>query len=400
MRIRKLIALTLMLGLLLTTAAAAAPAPWLVGPCVTGAAYDPACDVDHDGDVDIFDVQKTASHWNQTGTWLSDNNHNHLGQTWTGSNNPLKIQGAFGAPDYAAVVLSNTQGHGLAIPNASIDGIYVGTTGFYGMVINDAALDGIYVNEAGNPSSAISSNQSNGFEVAGSQGFGLYVGRADASGVHVKSAGFNGVNVDGAGSDGVYVFSAGDDGVDVVGNNLAGYFFGPVQITGGCTGCLLATFGVNSGDKPLVPGDLVSLAGLRASGVDSVPMLMEVKRATGSDAVVGVVQGRAELVTEEEPRPDEIGLRLVPREGPADPGRYVTIAYSGLVQVKASGPVEQGASLVIGTDGRARAMRTLQVQLGDGAGVATIPEAAPPIALALESLDAEEGLIWALANMP
>lgn len=109
--------------------------------------------------VNVLDIQLTAGHWNQTGTWLSDNSHNHLGQTWVGANNALKIQWAFGAPDYAGVVLSNTAGHGLAIPNASINGIYVGTTGFYGMVVNDAALDGVYVNEAGNPSSATLSNQ-------------------------------------------------------------------------------------------------------------------------------------------------------------------------------------------------------------------------------------------------
>ncbi len=398
MNVRKLIALTLVLGLLLPAIAAAAPlhsAPlwdFVAGPCVAGAAYDPSCDVDHDGDVDIFDVQKTAGHWNQSGVWVSDNMHNHLGQTWIGASNPLKIQGAFGTPDYAGVVLSNTAGHGLAIPNASVNGIYVGTTGFYGMVVNDAALDGVYVNEAGNPSSAMFSNQSNGFEVAGAQGYGLYVGRADSSGVVVRSAGFHGVSVDSAFMDGVYVFSADDDGVDVVGDNLAGYFFGPVQITGGCTGCLLATFGVNAGDKPLAPGDIVSLAGLRDSGVDSVPMLMEVRTAAGGDAVVGVVQGWAELVTEEEPRPTEIGLRLVPREGPASPGQYVTIAYSGLTQVKVSGPITQGSKLAVGTDGAARALRTVNL---DGVELA---ENASVIGVALESLDAGDGLVWVLVD--
>jgi hypothetical protein len=398
MNVRKLIALTLVLGLLLPAIAAAAPlhsAPlrdFVAGPCVAGAAYDPACDVDHDGDVDISDVQKTAGHWNQSGVWLSDNNHNHLGQTWTGASNPLKIQGAFGAPDYAGVVLSNTAGHGLAIPNASVDGIYVGTTGFYGMVVNDAALDGVYVNEAGNPSSATFSNLSNGFEVAGAQGYGLYVGRADASGVHVKSAGFHGVDVTSTSQDGVYVDLAGRNGVNVDGNNLAGYFAGPVQITGGCTGCLLATFGLNAGDKPLAPGDVVSLAGLRASGVDSVPMLMEVRTAAGGDAVVGVVQGWAELVTEEEPRPTEIGLHLVPREGPASPGQYVTIAYSGLTQVKVSGPITQGSKLAVGTDGAARALRTVNL---DGVELA---ENASVIGVALESLGAGDGLVWVLVN--
>lgn len=39
------------------------------GPCAAGALYDSACDVDHDGDVDIFDIQLTAGHWNRSGTW-------------------------------------------------------------------------------------------------------------------------------------------------------------------------------------------------------------------------------------------------------------------------------------------------------------------------------------------
>lgn len=42
-----------------------------VGGCVPGETYDPACDVDHDGDVDIFDIQLAAGHWNQGGTYTS-----------------------------------------------------------------------------------------------------------------------------------------------------------------------------------------------------------------------------------------------------------------------------------------------------------------------------------------
>ena len=369
---------------------AAAPA---AAPCVAGAAYNPACDVNQDGQITVTDIQLTAGHWNQTGTFVSDNAHNHLGQTWTGASNPLKIQGAFGAPDYAALVLNNTSAHGLAINNVGLDGIYVGTAGAYGMVVNDAALDGVYVNETGNPSSATYSILSNGFEVAGAQGYGLYVGRADASGVGVNSAGWNGVFVNSALLDGVAVAEAGEDGVDVAGNNLAGYFHGNIQVTGNCSGCLLATFGVNAGDRPLAPGDIVSLAGLRDSGVDSVPMLIEVQAATGGAAVVGVLQGWAELITEEEPRPTEIGLRLVPRKGSADPGQYVTIAYSGLAQVKASGPIAQGSKLAVGTDGAARALRTVNL---DGVELA---ENVSIIGVALEPLAAVDGLIWVLVNV-
>ena len=82
--------LVLVLSILAATPIAAAP---LSGPCAPGAAYDSACDANHDGTVNVLDIQLTAGHWNQTGTWLSDNGHDHLGQTWTGNNNPLKSKG-------------------------------------------------------------------------------------------------------------------------------------------------------------------------------------------------------------------------------------------------------------------------------------------------------------------
>jgi hypothetical protein len=62
--------LTLLLAALCAAAAMlpAAAAP-LAGPCAPGAVYDPACDVDQDGDVDVLDIQLAAGHWNQAGTW-------------------------------------------------------------------------------------------------------------------------------------------------------------------------------------------------------------------------------------------------------------------------------------------------------------------------------------------
>ena len=102
----KLTIFVLIVVLTILTAIPATAAP-LVGPCAPGTAYDPACDVDQDGDVDIFDIQLTASRWNRTGTWVSDNDHDHLGQTWVGNNNPLRIQGNFGPPNEAPLVLSS-----------------------------------------------------------------------------------------------------------------------------------------------------------------------------------------------------------------------------------------------------------------------------------------------------
>jgi len=43
-----------------------------VAGCAPEASYDPACDVDHDSDVDVNDIQLVAGHWNQTGTYSAD----------------------------------------------------------------------------------------------------------------------------------------------------------------------------------------------------------------------------------------------------------------------------------------------------------------------------------------
>ena len=55
----------------------------LAGSCASGASYDPACDVDHDGDVDIFDIQLAAGHWNQSGAWTGGDFWSLTGNTGT-----------------------------------------------------------------------------------------------------------------------------------------------------------------------------------------------------------------------------------------------------------------------------------------------------------------------------
>jgi hypothetical protein len=52
------------------------------GACIPGAAYDPACDVDHDGFIDINDIQLTAGHWNQDGVY-TDNSWQLTGNAGT-----------------------------------------------------------------------------------------------------------------------------------------------------------------------------------------------------------------------------------------------------------------------------------------------------------------------------
>ena len=143
---------------LLATLSVAAGATPLAGPCVPAAAYDPACDVNQDGQITVTDIQLTASHWNQSGTWLSDNQHNHLGQTWTGSNNTLKIEGSFGAPDdNAALRLTNMapSGNGLDVPSAGYSGVSVGAAGSYGLSVISAGEDGVFIGNAGDAGVAV-----------------------------------------------------------------------------------------------------------------------------------------------------------------------------------------------------------------------------------------------------
>jgi hypothetical protein len=140
---RKLSALFLALVLFSLAAVPAAAAP-----CAFGAAYDPTCDVDQDGDIDIFDIQLTASHWAQTGTWTgggegwlltgnagTDPNTNYLGAT---DGQPLVIQPGGG---YTGV--------GTSAPQAPLN--VVGTSWFQGdsTPLSASAGEGVAVGYGG-----------------------------------------------------------------------------------------------------------------------------------------------------------------------------------------------------------------------------------------------------------
>ena len=85
-------------------------------------------------------------------------------------------------------------------------------TGNGGIDIGDATGDGIKIFRAGNPSSQQSSSHTNGFEVAGAQGYGLFVGRSDNDGVHIYDAGDDGVIVETANDN---LFQGGNNGSEV-----------------------------------------------------------------------------------------------------------------------------------------------------------------------------------------
>jgi hypothetical protein len=141
--------------------------------------------------------------------------HTHLGETWTGSDNALRIEGSFADPDYAPLVLSNTGGMGLRVSEAGSAGVHVDQAGGHGVSVGSADQDGVYVGSAGRWGVAVDSAGADGVAVGSAGGDGLFVGSADLNGVLVDSAGERGLYVGSVGKDGLYVGSAGWDGVVV-----------------------------------------------------------------------------------------------------------------------------------------------------------------------------------------
>ncbi|MBN1657781.1 MAG: hypothetical protein JXA93_05235 [Anaerolineae bacterium] len=266
--------------------------------------------------------------------------------------------------------------YGVVVASATGSGMRINQAAWDGLTIDEAGYDGVVVSNAGTPPGWQNSSAHNGFQVNGAEGYGLYVGVT--------------------GDDGIRVYEAGGDGLEVYGTDYAGAFWGDIYVSGSCIGCVQATFAKNAGDRTLEPGDVVAIQGIETVALDNASTVWRVVSAGGGGAVVGVVQGRADLdaAAGEELREGETGQRLVPRDGAAQPGDYVTIVISGPMRVRASalgGPITPGARLAVGADGLARALQTVVVE-----GV-TIAESTPILGIALDAPDAG-GLVWVLVN--
>ena len=188
-------------------------------------------------DADLLDGQQASA--------FAGASHTHLGQTWTGTDNPLRIEGSFAGPDYAPLMLTNTVGYGLIVSAAGYAGVYVGSAagdgvdvhsadqngvevysavhsgvavgsaGWNGVSVNSAGWDGVYVGSADWNGVYVNSADDSGMWVSSSLGSGVFVDSVGHHGLAVNSAGWSGVAVGSAGDDGVVVWEAGDDGVDV-----------------------------------------------------------------------------------------------------------------------------------------------------------------------------------------
>lgn len=144
MNFRKLLALAAALALLLPAVATAAPAPSLLaGPCVAGGSYNPACDVDHNGVIDVLDIQLTAGHWNTNGVWTAD------GWSLTGNTGTTPGANFLGTTDNQALEIQVNGQRALRVeptlgPSNLIGGLSTNnvTAGVYGATISGGGMSG------------------------------------------------------------------------------------------------------------------------------------------------------------------------------------------------------------------------------------------------------------------
>jgi hypothetical protein len=275
---------------------------------------------------------------------------------------------------------------GLEIGNAQHDGVRITSAGEYGVYVrNTVNGDGLFVCSTGSETTCTSHV---------SEHNGLEVGRAQDNGVRVESAGEYGMLVEEAGFDGLRVFSADDDGIDIdSAGDFAGEFGGNISVSGSCSGCLLATFALNEGKRALQPGDVVAVLGATNSPFPETKTLFRVVPAAPGLPLLGVVQGYAEVVTEEQANGNVIE-QLVPRDQSAEPGEYVSIIIYGPVQLAVGAEavdVAVGDRLTVSENGSVRALQTRTIE-----GM-VVTESAHSLGIALSEPD-KDGMVWVLVN--
>jgi hypothetical protein len=175
------------------------------------------------------------------------------------------------------------------------------------------------------------------------------------------------------------------------GGTYSGYFMDNIYVAGDCVGCTPVYIGLNDGDDPLERGDLVAVSGVSSPLLETTTPVIGVRlaRAGDANAIIGVVQSRADLV---ESSKDGQLLESANRvEGAAAPGDYLFIVVQGVTYVKVdatAGDIVAGQRLTAADQpGHARVLQTRMLE-----GMA-VTEGAPVVGIALESLDEDTGMI-------
>ena len=429
----------LIVFLLVLVLSLAAVLPAAATPCAFGAAYDPACDVDQDGDIDVLDIQLTAGHWNQTGAWtgggdgwlLSGNagtnpTTNYIGTT---DGQPLVMQPVGGnvgigtrtpGARFNVVGTSWFQGDSTPLPAAAGKGIAIGFTGeqgyIYGFDYATWTHKNLIVQHAGGKVVIGSSTPAAAklTVVAPADETGIRVGTAGIDGIQVISAAYDGVWVSSAGHSGVRVEWAGDWGVLVGSAGYIGVSANTTQASGqwglytpdaihGSNVLMhsLSLVAQVTGPDSLTPGDIVAVTGVADPVPGSTMHTPMVRLADETfSSVVGVVEGHLALVQhpdrqrqvegEADTKAPQAELRTV--DGQARSGDYVAITVLGaaLVRVQDGGTVLAGQRLTAGDGGSVRALQSRTVE-----GMA-VSEGAPVLGVAMQ--DAKDGMVWVLVN--
>jgi hypothetical protein len=246
--------------------------PAAAAPCAFGAGYDPTCDVDQDGDIDIHDIQLTASKWAQTGTWTGG------GEGWLLSGNAGTDPNTdfLGATDGQPLVIQPGGGYtgvGTSAPQAPLN--VVGTAWFQGdsTPLSASAGQGVAVGFSGSQGYIF------GFDYDAFTPRNLLLQNPGGNvGIGTLNPTAGRLHVDGGSSTAVYATSTSGIGAYAVsGSNAAvyGYSTGDYGVDG------------RSFNNVGVYGQSYSSAGMWAQG----PYIGIQANATGSDANRQAVRG-------------------------------------------------------------------------------------------------------------
>jgi len=285
------------------------------------------------------------------------------------------------------VEINGTQGNGVYVGRSNLSGVEIDSAGTNGVRINNAGTDGLYIYKAGNTTLATTSPLNNGVEIEGAAGHGVFVGHASNDGLHVENAVQDGLEIYTAGEYGVWVYSAsengfavawaGDDGLHVGNADNRGVYahttqsshewgiYTPDKIYGSnLTSKSSSTYGLNTGNQSLQPGDVVCIAGGIENNIEGTENLfainLEMANESNRNAVFGVVEYKVHIKTnvKEHKSEDNQVTRIEDKafaytDGDVYAGDYFSVIILGPAEVNVDSKtsIKVGDNVCIGNNG-------------------------------------------------
>lgn len=304
--------------------------------------------------------------------------------TYSAGNGLRLSGGVFSLPYYdrGGLTVNNAGWDGFTARNPTASGLYVENAQIDGVHISNPKEDGVQINNAGRLGVGVWNAELDGYYIENHKRHGLNIvsrGDGDAASIHIQGPGKRGIEVSNEKTE------------------FAALFLGTVQIQGQCIGCQTTIFGYNSGQVALELGDIVTIHGIRKVDFNVQPIL-DVNLVGNLETVLGVVTGSATLsngIADTTFDSSKVSQVLVPQEGPAQPGDYVTIVTNGLAQVKTNTTntnIQPGTLLI--TADQAGKARMLDAE----ARATAIDRTGTIIGTALEASTDSQELVWVLVN--